>query len=99
MSPLHVPANTDQAPTTTATHKATPPVVHHHCQKSRWVSRCGTSKKGTTPMTLLSHVHRGLGFHPRNLCYKDVVVLNGALSKESDARCRHRFNRPWRFSS
>jgi hypothetical protein len=84
MVPLHLPANTDQAPTTTATHKATPPTVGHHCHKLRWVSRCGASKKGTTSMTPSPHVHKGLGFHPGNLCYTDVVVLNGVLNREND---------------
>jgi hypothetical protein len=28
------------------------------------VSRCGAFKKGTTPMTLSPHVHRGTGFSP-----------------------------------
>jgi hypothetical protein len=48
------------------------------------VSRCGAFKKGMTPMTLSPHVHRGTGFHPGNPCHKDMLILNGALSRESD---------------
>jgi hypothetical protein len=71
--------------TTAATQKATPPADHHHCYKSRWVSRCDAFKKGMTSMTPSSHVHKGMGFHPGISCCKNMVTLNGALNRESDA--------------
>jgi hypothetical protein len=35
-------------------------------------------------MTPSPHAHRGLGFYPGKPCYRDLVLLNGALSGESD---------------
>jgi hypothetical protein len=36
-------------------------------------------------MTPSSHVHKGLGFHPGISCCKNMVTLNGALNRKSDA--------------
>jgi hypothetical protein len=36
-------------------------------------------------MTPSSHVRKGLGFHPGISCCKNMVTLNGALNKESNA--------------
>jgi hypothetical protein len=37
-------------------------------------------------MTPSLHVRIGLGFHPENLCHKDMVILNGALGRGNDAQ-------------
>nr|CAB3449441.1 unnamed protein product [Digitaria exilis] len=64
MGPLHLPANMDQAHLLCRCARASPPTNHHH-RLTKVDLICGVSKEGTTPLVPTSHVHSGLGSHPR----------------------------------